>query len=88
MSERTELPRCFAFGRAVPDALLGPLEECASPDNRAPIRPVRLSCDVRYQPQSEAFDPRYMGPDPGGTFGGGYGELNGAKPLTEDWHQR
>lgn len=57
-------------------------------DNRAPERPVRLSCDVRYQPESEPFDPRYVGPDPGGTFGGGYAELNGAKPLTEEWHQR
>lgn len=57
-------------------------------DNRAPDRPVRLSCDVRYQPEAAPFDPRYMGPDPGGTFGGGYGELNGAKPLNEAWHQR
>jgi len=29
-----------------------------------------------------------MAPDLGGTFGGGYGELNAAKPLAEDWHKR
>jgi hypothetical protein len=49
---------------------------------------VRISCDVRWQPASEPRDPRYFGADPGGTFGGGYGELNGAKPLNVDWHQR
>ena len=57
-------------------------------DNRAPEMPVRVSCDVRWQPVSEPFDPRYMAPDLSGTFGGGYGELNAAKPLTEDWHKR
>lgn len=57
-------------------------------DNHSPIDRVRLSCDVRYQPAAEPLDPRYFGPDPGGTFGGGYGELNGAKPLTEPWHRR
>ena len=31
---------------------------------------------------------RYFGADPGGTTGAGYGELNGAKPLTEPWHIR
>lgn len=57
-------------------------------DHRAPDLPVRVSCDVRWQPKSEPFDPRYMAPGLGGTFGGGYGELNAAKPLTEDWHKR
>ena len=57
-------------------------------DHRAPEKPVRISCDVRWQPISEPFDPRYMAPGLGGTFGGGYGELNAAKPLTEDWHKR
>ena len=57
-------------------------------DHRAPDMPVRVSCDVRWQPESEPFDPRYMAPGLGGTFGGGYGELNAAKPLTEDWHKR
>jgi len=57
-------------------------------DNHSPQGRVRLSCDVRYQPTAEPLDPRYFGPDPGGTFGGGYGELNGAKPLDEPWHRR
>jgi hypothetical protein len=57
-------------------------------DNRAPEMPVRVSCDVRWQPVSEPLDPRYMAPDLSGTFGGGYGELNAAKPLTEGWHKR
>ena len=57
-------------------------------DNRSPAGRVRLSCDVRYQPAADPLDPRYFGPDPGGTFGGGYGELNGAKPLDEPWHRR
>ena len=57
-------------------------------DNRAPAKPVRVSCDVRWQPISEPFDPRYMAPALSGTFGGGYGELNAAKPLTEGWHKR
>ncbi|HIM46433.1 MAG TPA: hypothetical protein EYM34_09245 [Alphaproteobacteria bacterium] len=29
-------------------------------DNRAPGKLVRVSCDVRWQPASEPFDPRYM----------------------------
>jgi hypothetical protein len=57
-------------------------------DNHSPLGRVRLSCDVRYQPVSEPLDPRYFGPDPGGTTGAGYGELNGAKPLTQAWHVR
>ena len=60
----------------------GALEHHAS-DNR-----IRLTSDIRYQPASEPRDPRYFGPDPGGTTGAGYGELNGARPLTEDWHIR
>ncbi len=57
-------------------------------DNCAPDLPIRVSCDVRWQPASEPLDARYMAPGLGGTFGGGYGELNAAKPLTEDWHKR
>ena len=60
----------------------GALEHHAS-DNR-----IRLTTDIRYQPASDAKDPRYFGPNPGGTTGAGYGELNGARPLTEDWHIR
>ena len=57
-------------------------------DNSSPLGRVRLSCDVRLQPASEPLDPRYFGPEPLGTTGVGYGELNGAKPITEDWHVR
>jgi hypothetical protein len=57
-------------------------------DNHSSIGRVRLSCDVRYQPAAEPIDPRYSGPHPGGTTGAGYGELNGAKPLTQAWHVR
>lgn len=57
-------------------------------DHHAPEPRVRLSCDVRFQPAADPTDPRYFGPDPTGTTGAGYGELNGAKPLTEGWHVR
>ncbi len=57
-------------------------------DNHSAVGRVRLSCDVRYQPAAEPIDPRYFGPNPGGTTGAGYGELNGAKPLTQAWHVR
>ena len=57
-------------------------------DNRSPAGRIRISSDVRFQPAGEPEDPRYFGPDPGGTTGAGYGELNGARPLTEPWHAR
>lgn len=57
-------------------------------DNCSPINRTRLSVDVRWQPASEPIDDRYAGPNPKGTTGIGYGELNGAKPLTESWHTR
>lgn len=57
-------------------------------DNHSSIGRARLTCDVRYQPVGEALDPRYFGAEPTGTTGAGYGELNGAKPLTEPWHTR
>lgn len=57
-------------------------------DNNSPAGRVRLSCDVRWQPATDPVDPRYLGDDPPGTTGAGYGELNGAKPLNEDWHKR
>lgn len=57
-------------------------------DNQSPDGRIRLSSDVRFQPAAAPEDPRYFGPDPGGTTGAGYGELNGAKPLTEPWHMR
>lgn len=57
-------------------------------DNHAPRNRVRLSFDIRYQPAHEPVDPRYFGPNPGGTTGAGYAELNGARPLVEAWHVR
>jgi hypothetical protein len=57
-------------------------------DNVSPINRTRLSVDVRWQPAAEPIDERYVGPNPAGTAGAGYGELNGAKPLTESWHTR
>ena len=57
-------------------------------ENHSPINRVRLSCDVRWQPAGLPVDERYFGADPGGTTGAGYGELVGAKPLTQEWHVR
>lgn len=57
-------------------------------DNASPVNRTRLSTDVRWQPKSEPADERYIGPDPKGTTGIGYAELNGAKPLTQSWHIR
>jgi hypothetical protein len=60
----------------------GSLDHCSTASR------VRLSCDIRFQPEADPTDPRYFGPDPRGTTGAGYGELNGAKPLVEPWHVR
>lgn len=57
-------------------------------DNASAINRARLTTDVRWQPRSEPADKRYVGSDPKGTTGIGYAELNGAKPLTQDWHIR
>jgi hypothetical protein len=57
-------------------------------DHHSAENRVRLSCDVRFQPEADPRDPRYFGPNPTGTTGAGYGELNGAKPLTDAWHAR
>jgi hypothetical protein len=69
-------------------ALFGMYTAHGSLDNHSPIGRVRLSCDVRWQPKSLPIDERYFGANPPGTTGAGYGELNGAKPLTQDWHVR
>jgi hypothetical protein len=69
-------------------ALFGMYTAHGSLDNHSPIGRVRLSCDVRWQPRSMPIDERYFGPDPPGTTGAGYAELNGAKPLTQEWHVR
>jgi len=69
-------------------ALFGMYTAHGSLDNHSPMGRVRLSCDVRWQPRSLPIDERYVGDDPPGTTGVGYGELNGAKPLTQAWHIR
>jgi ectoine hydroxylase-related dioxygenase (phytanoyl-CoA dioxygenase family) len=74
--------------RAGDVCVFGMLTLHGSLDNHSAAGRVRLSCDVRYQPAGEPIDPRYFGPNPGGTTGAGYGELNGAKPLTQAWHVR
>ena len=57
-------------------------------ENHSKDNKIRLTCDIRFQPTNEPKDPRYFGSNPGGTTGGGYGELNSARPLNEDWHIR
>jgi len=69
-------------------AIFGMYTLHGSLENHSPVNRVRLSCDVRWQPQSLPLDERYFGANPGGTTGAGYGELVGAKPLTQEWHTR
>ena len=69
-------------------ALFGMTTAHGSLDNHSATNQVRLSCDLRWQPAALALDERYFGADPPGTTGAGYAELNGAKPLTQDWHVR
>jgi len=69
-------------------AMFGMYTAHGSLDNHSPIDRVRLSCDLRWQPASLPLDERYFGNPPSGTTGVGYGELNGAKPLTQEWHVR
>ena len=57
-------------------------------ENYANDKKIRLTCDIRFQPHNELRDPRYFGQKPTGTTGAGYGELNSARPLNEDWHIR
>jgi ectoine hydroxylase-related dioxygenase (phytanoyl-CoA dioxygenase family) len=57
-------------------------------DNNSELGRARLTVDVRWQPAAEPVDERYIGPNPKGTTGAGYGELNGAKPLIQEWHVR
>lgn len=49
---------------------------------------MRISFDVRYQPRADPRDERFFGNPPAGLTGNSYAELNGARPLSEDWHQR
>jgi len=74
--------------RAGDMVLFGMFTAHGSFDNHSAEGRVRLSFDIRYQPAGEPIDARYFGPHPGGTTGAGYAELNGARPLTEDWHVR
>jgi len=69
-------------------AIFGMYTLHGSLENHSLVNRVRLSCDVRWQPQSLPLDERYFGANPGGTTGAGYGELVGAKPLTHEWHIR
>ena len=64
------------------DTLHGAFENYAA-NNR-----IRLTCDIRCQPRDKPKGHRYFGVNPSGTTGAGYGELNGARPLIEDWHIR
>ncbi len=79
------LTRDFRAGDLV---LLGMFICHGSLDHHAADNAIRLSFDLRFQPAAAPRDPRFFGPRPPGLTGRGYGELNGAKPLTEDWHQR
>jgi Phytanoyl-CoA dioxygenase (PhyH) len=79
------LTRDFEIG----DVVLLSMFMChGSLDNHAENNAIRLSFDLRFQPAAAPRDPRYFGTPPTGLTGRGYGELNGAKPLTENWHQR
>ena len=69
-------------------AVFGMYTAHGSLENHSPINRVRLSCDVRWQPASLPVDERYFGANPPGTTGASYGELVGAKPLTQEWHVR
>ena len=53
-------------------------------DNRSPRGRVRLSCDMRYQPVCEPLDKRYVGPDPCGVGGFGYGSQGEQFSLSGD----
>ena len=54
-------------------------------DNCSTIGRTRLSCDLRYQPESAPRDEVFFGDSPSGVTGNGYADLNGAKPLTVTW---
>jgi len=57
-------------------------------DNRLAGGRVRLSCDVRWQPEADARDDRWFGDPPPGHGGHSYGGLNGARPLGEAYLAR
>ena len=51
-------------------------------DNRGTQGRVRLSCDVRFQPEADPRDDRWFGSPPMAHGNRSYGGLNGAQPLT------
>jgi ectoine hydroxylase-related dioxygenase (phytanoyl-CoA dioxygenase family) len=59
-----------------------------SADNRLTGGEIRLSCDVRWQPASDARDDRWFGSPPPGHGGMSYGGMNAAKPLGADYIRR
>lgn len=69
----------FSAGDVV---LFGPFTLHGSFDNVSPEGRVRLSCDVRYQPAADPIDDRWVGADPPGHGGLGYGGLSASRPLT------
>jgi len=73
--------------RAGDVVLFGMFTLHGSLDNASPINRVRLSCDVRWQPASIGVsDPRYFGPNPTGSKGGGYADMRSAQPMDTDRH--
>ncbi|MBI2194366.1 MAG: phytanoyl-CoA dioxygenase family protein [Planctomycetes bacterium] len=88
LAERRGVRLLTADFRAGDVVIFGMTTLHGSLDNHSAEGRVRVSADVRYQPASDPLDERYFGPNPGGTTGAGYGELNGAKPLNEPWHVR
>ncbi len=62
--------------------LFGPFTLHGSFDNVSPEGRVRLSCDVRYQPAADPADDRWVGANPPGHGGLGYGALSASRPMT------
>lgn len=76
----------FQLGDVV---VFGGLTMHGSLDNHSPLARVRLSVDVRYQPEAEpADDARFFGTHPVGGKGAGYGEQKAAQPLGTPWVAR
>jgi len=71
----------FAPGDMV---LFGPFTLHGSCDNTSTEGRVRLSCDVRYQPAADPADDRWVGAEPPGHGGLGYGGMSAARPLTAE----
>jgi len=67
--------------RAGDVVLFGMFTLHGSLDNNLGGNRIRLSCDVRYQPASDARDERWFGAPPPGHGNKSYGGLSGAQPL-------